>query len=586
MSGDTENRVEKLFLLEKPLLSRKQEVFRAKDIVYFTAEGGQPVAITENCQKYELVQNLNYFENEYKDFFLRVHRSFIVAYDRIDGVFRRFPTGQTQRFGKARAEMREESELQLRGAETRIPVSQAYAGKIRKLFDIKSLRYLTPEHPDDKKLRIFGLMDFDRRELHSLDPADKPAVEAFRKKWDIKQFDKDRMLSLFRQVGTNEIDTKRVIKNIIYQMFRWIKKGVEPPSDGNIRSLWYRIKAVLAYHSNILGPGDVDTFYNTLQEMVEEMHLFRYKDFGFMDMNEPYRAIGAKKPEIILASEKLGHFFFIKKLAMDNGVSFICLKGEPATISLEYFSDDLMSVCGDKEKTVFCISDLDPAGYSIESNLVEGLQRNGHQVGRVVKLVDPTIFSDEEVSMIRYPVVNYEEKGTTTKPVKPAKMSQVTKSRDWFKALGDNRFYSEKDKGDGWKAVTIWGIESDAADRDVIKKRFLEGLEPKRRKPEPEKKPEKTIRLQMWLVVENNNKFVRGRKTSIKRIERCLKEYYNARKLRKDDLEYELTITYTDDKDLDRSVYEMIQEIGNLADMRHCCIDCDVWALDDSDRRW
>ncbi|MDP1624131.1 MAG: LytTR family DNA-binding domain-containing protein [bacterium] len=590
MSGDIEKRVEKLFLLEKPLLSRKQEVFQAKDIVYFTAEGGQPVAITENGSKYELVQNLNFFENEYKEYFLRVHRSFLVAADRIDGVFRRFPTGPIIGLSKAQAEAREESELQLRGTETRIPVSLSYAEKLRKLFGIKSLRYLTPEHPDDKKLRTMGLIDCGHRELFSLAANDKKAVEIFKKKWDIKQFSKTLMLSCFRQVETNQIDTKRVIKNIIYQMFRWIKKGIEPPSDGNIRSLWYRIKAVLAYHSNILGPGDVDTFYNTLQEMVEDMNLFRYKDFGFMDMNEPYRGIGDKKPEIILASEKIGHFFFIKKLAAEIGVSFICLKGEPAVLSLEYFSDDLMKICGDKEKTVFCISDVDPSGYSIERNLVGGLQRNGHQVGRVVKLVDPSIFTTEEIGIIRYPVVNYEEKGTAIKPVKPAKMSQVTKSRDWFKQLADNRLYSEKDKGDGWKAVTIWGIESDAADRDVIKKRFLEGLEPKRRKPEPEKKtekkPENTIRLQMWLEVENNNKFVRGRKTSLERIERYLEQYYNARKLHKDGMEYELTVTYTDDADLDRTVYEIVGEIDGIADLRHCCIECDLWAVDDPDRRW
>jgi len=398
------------------------------------------------------------------------------------------------------------------------------------------------------------------------------------------------MLSLFRQVGTNEIDKKRVIKNIIYQMFRWIKKGIEPPSDGNIRSLWYRIKSVLSQNSDVLSPGDVDTFYNTLQEMIEDMSLFRYKDFGFMDMNEPYRGIGATRPEIVLASEKLGHFFFIKKLALDAGVSFICMKGEPAAISLEYFADDLTRVCGDKEKTVFCISDLNPAGYSIERNLVGGLQKNGHQVGRVVKLVDPTIFSDEEVTLIRTPVVTWEEKGANIKPVKPARMSQVTKGRDWIKGLNDNRFITEKDKGGGWKVVTVWGIESDAADRAIITKRFLDGLRPTRRKPDPEKKPEKkaenTIRLQMVLEVENNSKFVRGRKASLERIERYLEHYYNARKLHKNGNEYELTVTYTDDADLDRSVHEMIREIDSMADLRNCFIECDVWAVDGSDRSW
>lgn len=481
MISEANRRVKQLYLLEKPILSRNNEVFRVKDVIYLESDGGIVTAVTLSGGKYELLQKLSYFEREFKGFFLRVHRSYLASVERIVGVYRKYPRGPVRKLlilPAEKAELREESELQMRGTEKRIPVSPAYADDLKKLFGIRSLRYLTPEHPEDRRMRRLGLIDFGWRELHGLDSGNFAAVEAFKKKWDVKQFTKKRMLSYFRQIDTNRINTKRVIKNIIYQMLRWIKKGIEPLSDGNIRSLWYRIKAVLAYHSDVLGPGDVNTFYGSLKEMVERLNLFRYKDFGFMDMNEPYRGIGARHPEIILASEKIGHFFFIRKLAAETGVSFICMKGEPAVISLEYFSDDLMKACGDREKIVFCISDVDPAGYSIERNLVIRLRRNGHQVVRVVKLVDVSIFTDEEISIIRYPVVSYDEKGSTIKPIKPAGMSQVTKGRDWFfKQIADKRLISEKDKGGGWKNVTIWGLESDAADRDIIKKRFLDGLE-------------------------------------------------------------------------------------------------------------
>jgi hypothetical protein len=53
-------------------------------------------------------------------------------------------------------------------------------------------------------------------------------------------------------------------------------------------------------------------------------------------------------------------------------------------------------------------------------------------------------------------------------------MSQVTKARNWFKEVDDERLLSEKDKGGGWKVVTIYGIESDAADRSKIRERFFE----------------------------------------------------------------------------------------------------------------
>jgi len=484
MTQDLESRVEKLFLPEVPILSRDNQVFRAKDTVYLFGEGGKAYAVGESGKRLELAQNLNFYETLFKGYFLRVHRSFLVAFDRIDGVFERYPeaekppapTGRGPGLVRDKGGAADECELALRGTRTRIPVTVTYAKGLKKALGVTSLHHLVPEHPADKALRLYELIDFGWRELYGLDPSDKAAVEAFKKKWDIKQFSRERMLSYFRQFGVNEINTKRVIKNIIYQMFRWIRKGIEPPSDGNIRSLWYRIKAVLAYHSNILGSGDVDTFYNTLQEMVEVHNLFRYKDFGFLDMNEPYRGTGAKLPEVVLASEKLGHYLFIKKLAVEAGVSFICMKGEPAVLSLEYFADDLKRVCGGKPITVLCVSDLDPAGYSIEGNLVGGLQRNGHQVARVVKLVDPSSFTTEEIKIVRYPVVSFDVKGDQLKPVPPASMSQVTKGRDWFNALKDDRFISEKDKGGGWKTVTIWGIESDAADREAIRRRFLEGL--------------------------------------------------------------------------------------------------------------
>ncbi|MBF0548240.1 MAG: LytTR family transcriptional regulator DNA-binding domain-containing protein [Candidatus Riflebacteria bacterium] len=484
MTQEIEKRVKKLYLAEKSIVSANNEIYRAKNVVYFYSEAGKAYAITENDLKFEIVQSFNSIETEFEGYFLRVHRSFLVAVNRITGIFERYPESEDENPSlKDSGGVLDECELELSGSKNRVPVTTTYAKGLKKHFGMTSLHHLVPEYPDDKRLRLYGLINFGWRELYNLDPKNLTAVEVFKKKWDVKQFNKNRMLSYFRQFGVNEIDKRRVIKNIIYQMFEWIKKGIEKPSDGNIRSLWYRIKAVLAYHSNILEPGDVDIFYNTLQEMIESEGFFRYKDFGFMDMNEPYRGIGGKFPEIILASEKLGHYIFIKKMAMEKGVSFICLKGEPAVISLEYFSDDLLKACGDKEKTIFCISDIDPAGYSIENNLVSGLQKHGHKVKSVLKLVDTSVFTSEEIAFVKYPVVSFDVKGSETKPIEPATMGQVTKGRDWFNLIKDDRLISEKEKGDGWKTTTIWGIESDAADREIIKQRFLSGFEtPKKQK--------------------------------------------------------------------------------------------------------
>ena len=295
MSAEISKRVELLFRPNKPVIAKTDEILLARNIVYLTTSGGKTFAVKANRKKVELAANLNFYERFYKGFFLRVHRSYLVAVDRIEGIFERFPDEpvETDDEKTIRAKA-DECELGLRGTSKRIPVTETYSRKLKKILGITSLEHLVPEHPDDRKLRAYGLVDFGWRELYNLDSSNPAAVEDFRQKWDIKKFSKKRMLSYFRHFGANRINTKRVIKNIIYQLYRWIKNGIEKPSDGNIRSLWYRIKSVLAYHSNVLESGDVDTFYSTLQEMIEDQGLFRYKDFGFMDMNEPYREIGKK----------------------------------------------------------------------------------------------------------------------------------------------------------------------------------------------------------------------------------------------------------------------------------------------------
>ena len=504
---EIEDRLRKILLFDKAIKTKDDEVIFPKDIVYFTLSDKTCLAVTENGKEFEMASSLAFYEKLLKDHFLKVHRSYLVSLDRLEGFYKRYPLEKEEEEVTRGRKISDECELALRGTSKRIPVTDVYSKELKKLFGLRNFSYLMPEHPHDKRLRLMGLIDFGWRELEALDAEDSKAVDNFKKKWDIKQFSQKRMLSYFRQYGAKVLNKKRAIKNIIYQLFRWIKKGIEPKSDGNIRSLWYKVKTVLARHSNALTSSDVDTFYSTLQEMVEIEHLFRYKDFGFMDMNEPYRGIGAKLPEIVLASEKRGHYIFIRRLANEAGVSFVCMNGEPAVLSLEYFSDDLKKVLqpnladtngnsdadntsmhrqnrrnkrasessdSGKPLTVLCISDVDPAGYSIENSLVSGLRRNGHQVNKVVKLVDLSNFTDEEIEIVRYPVVSYELKDKVIVPIAPATMSQVTKSRQWWETLGcDERLISEKTMADGRKVVTIYGIESDAADREQIKEKFL-----------------------------------------------------------------------------------------------------------------
>ena len=94
-----------------------------------------------------------------------------------------------------------------------------------------------------------------------------------------------------------------------------------------------------------------------------------------------------------------------------------------------------------------------------------------------IKKLSAVVEKDEEIEIVRYPVVSYELKDKVIVPIAPATMSQVTKSRQWWETLGcDERLISEKTMADGRKVVTIYGIESDAADREEIKNKFLKEI--------------------------------------------------------------------------------------------------------------
>ena len=94
------------------------------------------------------------------------------------------------------------------------------------------------------------------------------------------------------------------------------------------------------------------------------------------------------------------------------------------------------------------------------------------------------------------------------------------------------------------------------------------------------------MRVNLRLNVENNSKFVRGRKKVKEEIEDYCLRPYTYRKLDKDGREYEVTIPYDDDVDLEKRIHELISHIGHTVDDRHCYVECDVRSVDDPDRTW
>lgn len=101
-----------------------------------------------------------------------------------------------------------------------------------------------------------------------------------------------------------------------------------------------------------------------------------------------------------------------------------------------------------------------------------------------------------------------------------------------------------------------------------------------------QEKPRKVLQVEVWLRVENNSKFVRGKTKVREQIEALILSQYAMEK-HPNGHAYTLTISYDTDEDLERIITEeILREAANLADLRYCFIEADVRALDGSGRSW
>lgn len=110
--------------------------------------------------------------------------------------------------------------------------------------------------------------------------------------------------------------------------------------------------------------------------------------------------------------------------------------------------------------------------------------------------------------------------------------------------------------------------------------RVLEKIDHKPKEPKI-----KTTKIKLWLGVENNSKFVRGKNKAKEEIELLCLSHYGARRLDKNGNEYELTIQYTDDQDLERQIYDLASEMESMADLRNCSTESDFTEIG-TERCW
>ena len=99
--------------------------------------------------------------------------------------------------------------------------------------------------------------------------------------------------------------------------------------------------------------------------------------------------------------------------------------------------------------------------------------------------------------------------------------------------------------------------------------------------------PKKAIRVELYLRVENNSKFVRGKTRSREEIERTVLRRYQMVKPDKDRGYYLLTIPYENDEELERLIYDdILHEAYEIADFRNGFVEYDMWEQGNPDRSW
>jgi DNA invertase Pin-like site-specific DNA recombinase len=94
----------------------------------------------------------------------------------------------------------------------------------------------------------------------------------------------------------------------------------------------------------------------------------------------------------------------------------------------------------------------------------------------------------------------------------------------------------------------------------------------------------KTTTVTLWLRVENNNSYGRGRKRSLEAIELLVLPHYDIKTL--SECQYEVTFSYEQDADLDSQIYEMLNECQRFADLYNCTTEGTDVVENGTDRSW
>lgn len=122
------------------------------------------------------------------------------------------------------------------------------------------------------------------------------------------------------------------------------------------------------------------------------------------------------------------------------------------------------------------------------------------------------------------------------------------------------------------------------ADKLSISKSTVTDIVKRHRLLAPPAESGKKTTVTLWLRVENNNRYGRGRKRSLEAIESLVLLHYDVKTL--SECQYEVTFKYEDDADLDNQIYDLLNQCQRFADLYNCSTEgTDVIEIG-TDRSW
>lgn len=260
----------------------------------------------------------------------------------------------------------------------------------------------------------------------------KPEPQQWLRKWVLLDApllaeieDTESLTALFRQKG--KLVHTALLRTLVWQTLGLVLAGIEEPVRGNIRSFWYNfIDPLYSRHklykeirsddpsfqrfleqadeTLLRGPEDqvkktytADLNEQTIQEFVFA-GIFKYSGpFEFQDSKPGQALVGRGTASIVLFCEKEGLLNLIKEAYQDHGISIMCSNGNPSTLSLELFSDQL------KAKKIANLSlgglvDYDPQGFIIADDYLEKFQAFGFKIRSFTMLTSLALFTDKALA--------------------------------------------------------------------------------------------------------------------------------------------------------------------------------------------